>query len=211
MKRLGTFLMILGIILVTGALGLIVYNRLEDNRAGEESSSALDMLKEYISENAGETTIVTTLDDGVQPDINVDDIYNMPTFYNGVYDFIGYIQIPSLDLELPILDHWDYERLNVSPCRYYGSIKTNDLVLAGHNYSKHFGNLKLLQLGDKVLFYDPEGKVYIYEVADVQLVDPMEVGHVLDSKHDLALFTCTLNSQSRVTVFCDLVPAERLY
>ena len=211
MKKFGTFLMVLGVMCIMGAVGLLLYNRMEDNHAGEESASALDQLKQYIAETAGDPTIVTPEEkDTVKPDVNVNDLYDMPTFYNGIYDFIGYIQIPKLELELPILDHWDYERLNVSPCRYYGAIATGDLVLAGHNYPKHFGNLKLLEIDDKVLFYDPKGKVYIYEVKDIQIVPPNNVLEVLESKHDLVLFTCTLNSKSRVTVFCDLVPAERL-
>ena len=211
MKKFGTFLMIVGVLCIFGAMGLILYNRMEDEQAGQESASALDELKQYIAETAGDPTIVTPEEkETIKPDINVDDLYDMPTFYNGIYDFVGYIQIPKLELELPILDHWDYDRLNVAPCRYYGAIATNDFVIAGHNYPKHFGNLKLLDINDKVLFYDPKGKVYIYEVKDIQIVDPYKVDLVLDSKHDMALFTCTKNSQSRVTVFCDLVPKERL-
>ena len=54
------------------------------------------------------------------------------------YDYIAVLYIPVLELELPVMDQWDYTRLTVAPCRYTGSIYSNDLVIAGHAYEPHF-------------------------------------------------------------------------
>lgn len=60
------------------------------------------------------------------------------------YYYIGYISIPALGMELPVMSDWSYPQLNISPCRYAGSTKTDDLVIAGHNYTRHFGGIKNL-------------------------------------------------------------------
>ena len=40
----------------------------------------------------------------------------------------------SCGLELPIMSDWDYGRLKIAPCRYYGSVRGENLVLMAHNY-----------------------------------------------------------------------------
>jgi sortase A len=55
--------------------------------------------------------------------------------------YLGYLSIPSLELELPVMYEWDYDCLNTSPCRYAGTTKTKDLIIAAHNYSGHFGRV----------------------------------------------------------------------
>ena len=46
-------------------------------------------------------------------------------------DYIGIIEIPALNLELPIMSEFTYDKLKIAPCRYFGSIRTNDLVICG--------------------------------------------------------------------------------
>lgn len=45
------------------------------------------------------------------------------------YDYVGYLSVPKLDLELPVMSDWDYDRLKTVPCRHFGSTKTDDLVI----------------------------------------------------------------------------------
>ena len=62
--------------------------------------------------------------------------------------------------------------------------------------------------GDEVQFTDMDGTVYLYAVAAVETVQPEEVDKVVNSGHDLTLYTCTLGGKTRVTVWCDLVDAN---
>ena len=119
------------------------------------------------------------------------------------YAYIGYISIPSLGLELPVMSSWSYPQLKIAPCRYYGSVKTRDLVIAAHNYSRHFGNIKNLSAGDQVYFIDVEGVISSYEVAEVDTLNPTDVENMTSSGYALTLFTCTYGGQSRVTVRCN--------
>lgn len=119
------------------------------------------------------------------------------------YGYVGYLSIPKLELELPVMSEWDYARLKIAPCRQFGSSRTDDLVIAAHNYKKHFGHLKDLEAGDEVGFTDMEGIENLYEVIRVETLKPTEVDAVQNSDHDLVLYTCTYGGKTRVTVFCD--------
>ena len=124
------------------------------------------------------------------------------TEING-YDFIGYLSIPVLKLELPIMSDWDFERLKIAPCRQFGSTGGGNLVIAGHNYTRHFGYLQKLKTGDLVLFADMEGVMNTYEVKAVEVLQPSAVDEVKNSIWDLTLYTCTYGGKSRVAVFCN--------
>ena len=80
--------------------------------------------------------------------------------------YIGVLEIPDLGLNLPVASNWSYPLLRQTPCRYTGSAYTNDLVIAAHNYDKHFGGLKNLQIGDSVTFTDMDGDVFFPEFSE---------------------------------------------
>lgn len=83
------------------------------------------------------------------------------------YDYIGCLTIPSLDLELPVMSDWDYTRLKIAPCLYYGSLETDNMVIAAHNYDCHFGRLSQLNIGDEIIFTYMNSVVCRYRVGDV--------------------------------------------
>ena len=57
-------------------------------------------------------------------------IPEMPVVTVDGNDYIGYLSVPSLGLELPIMSDWDYDKLQLAPCRQLGSVYTDDLVLS---------------------------------------------------------------------------------
>ena len=118
-------------------------------------------------------------------------------------DYIGYISLPALGIELPVMSSWSYDNLKISPCRYKGSAAGGDLIIAAHNYSSHFGRLDEFQGGEEIIFISADGTVLNYEVIQTENisgkdVEAMEFGSA--DEWDLTLFTCTLSGQSRVTV-----------
>lgn len=145
--------------------------------------------------------ISTKKDIPVSVDVRVDGM----AANEGLNDFITFqhISIPKLELELPVMSEWDYVRLKIAPCRQFGSSRTDDLVIAAHNYESHFGYLYQLELGDQVIFTDMDGIENLYEVTGLDTLNPIEVDAVQNSGHDLVLYTCTYEGKTRVTVFCD--------
>ena len=128
---------------------------------------------------------------------------NLFGFYALVYMYIGYLSIPALGLELPVMSEWDYNRLNIAPCRYSGSTKTDDLVIAAHNFAQHFGGLSGLTGGEQVIFVDMDNVVSTYTVVAVEILAPTAVEEMTNGEYDLSLYTCTYGGRSRVTVRCD--------
>lgn len=106
------------------------------------------------------------------------------------------------------MSEWDYTRLKTAPCRYTGSSKTDDLVICGHNYGRHFGRLKNLQAGDLLTFTDMDGVTTVYEVKETQILQPAQVEEMIESSYDLTLYTCTYGGRTRVTVRCDRAEKE---
>ena len=121
----------------------------------------------------------------------------------GGYDYIGTMEIPTLGLSLPIMSDWDYEKLDVAPCRQFGTIQTDDLVIAGHNYRRHFKYLYKLEAGDSVYLTNAAGTVIEYVVAKNRTLKATEVDTVQNSEYDLVLYTCTYTGAERVVVFCE--------
>lgn len=128
----------------------------------------------------------------------------MPTREIDGQTYIGKVEVPSLELSLPVISEWTYPRLKKAPCRYVGSVYSKDMVICGHNYDRHFGRLKELAVGDEVRFTDMDGNVFIYSVCGTEQLGKYAVEDMLAGAWDLTLFTCTKGGRMRVTVRCKL-------
>ena len=187
-KKAGIFIVIAGAVLILSALLLFLYNENEDKAAGEQAEALLEEVRAEMEE-------VSEADDN--PEMVVVEI--------GGYGYIGYLSIPKLGVELPVMADWDYNRLQLAPCRQFGSTKTDNLVIAAHNYDSHFGGLATLEAGDEVLFTDMNRRISRYAVNRVETLAATAVDAVQNSGHDLVLYTCTYGGRTRVVAFCDRV------
>lgn len=191
-NKLGTICMILGTVLILAALSLFLWNRREAEQAGEAAADILPHVVEQIAETAAEAPAPPDPFDPTMTEVEIDG-----------YLYIGYLSIPALGLELPVMSEWDYNRLNIAPCRYSGSTKTDDLVIAAHNFAQHFGGLSGLTGGEQVIFVDMDNVVSTYTVVAVEILAPTAVEEMTNGEYDLSLYTCTYGGRSRVTVRCD--------
>ena len=91
-------------------------------------------------------------------------------------EYIGYIEIPSLGLNLPVTNGYSYATLKKTPALYYGNIDSN-FVICGHSYKAHFGNcdgligqLQIKANGDVLpCCYDFNSKLKIGNIHDKKL------------------------------------------
>ena len=184
-RRIGTIFVIFGLVLICSALSLLFYNSYQEEKSYKETENVLSALE---SETQNSTQ------DDSSDEITVD--------VNG-YDYIGFIEIPKIEIKLPVLSEWDYTRLKIAPCRQFGSISTDDIVIAAHNYKKHFGNLSSLNIGDEIILTDTSKNTHTYSVARIEVLKPTDVEKVQNSGYDLVVYTCTYGGKTRVTLFCN--------
>ena len=195
---LGKSLMILGLMLILGSAGLYGYNLHIDYQAGQKSEAAVITLVEEIQKN--EVAIVEVEDErSNEALIKVAEL-------DGAY-YMGVLTIPVMEKILPIQSDWSEAKLKNTPCRYSGSIEEGELVIAGHNYKKHFTGLSKLTQGDSVVFTDWEGNQIFYDVREIYTVAATDIEGMVNSGYDLSLFTCNYGGQARVTVRCERVKA----
>ena len=204
-KKAGIVFVVVGAVLILSALSLFFYNQNEDAQAGQEAENLLSQVQAVIPEPETEPS---TVPDETTPSETVPEETlgpEMPEVTIDGYGYVGYLSIPDLELELPVMSEWDYDRLRVAPCRQFGSSRTDDLVIAAHNYKSHFGNLSQLLSGSTVHFTDMDGIENTYEVVKIETLPPDAVDAVQNSGYDLVLYTCTPGGKTRVTVFCSRV------
>lgn len=201
-RRMGGVLIALGFVMIAVALGLTGYNLWDGQRAEQAAQSVLEQLKALREEAASPGDAQGSEVGSSSGDDAQDSEETAQAVEIDGYRYIGVLQIPALNLELPVMETWDYKRLRIAPCRYMGSAEGNDLIIAAHNYSTHFGNLKNLRFGDEVFFRDLEGKRFRYEVSMMEMLDGTAVEEMESGEWDLTLFTCTVGGQARVTVRC---------
>ena len=196
--------MILGAALVLGALGLVVYNQQEATQAEQISAAVLPELMELIRQEQSEEVTEAPTQQIPEALRTPEDVEMSEMVIDG-QRYIGFLTVPGLELELPVMSDWSYPQLRKAPCRYYGTALGGDLVLMAHNYARHFGYISQLKEGDPVYFTDADGNVHCYAVAAVDVLVPTAVEEMTAGEFDLTLFTCTYGGKSRVTVFCDRV------
>lgn len=76
-----------------------------------------------------------------------------------------------------------------------------------YNYATHFGRIRELSYGDRVIFTDMAGNVFVYEVADMETLRPYEGSQQCKGLWDLTLYTCTFGGEQRMTIRCEQVNA----
>ena len=203
MKRLGKYCMILGALMLVSALVLFLYNRQEAARAKAAADPLMPQLMEQIQQNADDYVTEPTIPVDL-PQIGPETAPSaMKTVEIDGHAYIGYLTIPRLNLELPMMADWSYPQLRIAPCRYAGTIAGEDLVLMAHNYARHFGKISTLTPGDPVYFTDMDGVVTAYQVVASDVLQPQAVEEMTAGLYDLTLFTCTYGGKTRVTVYCD--------
>lgn len=207
--------MVLGTVLVLAALSLFLRNQQESKAAGITAGKILAGVKAQIEEQ-----VKTREDrqDGASPsDLRGErqDGASLTGRYETMmaeaeidgYVCVGYLSVPAIELELPVMSRWDDTLLKAAPCRYSGSAVTGDLAICAHNYAQFFGRLPDLSSGDKVYFVDMSGVVWRYEVARTEILLPDgladRLADMMAGDCDLTLFTCTYDGGSRVAVYCE--------
>ena len=124
------------------------------------------------------------------------------------YYTIGEINIPSIDVNYPILTADNLDNidtlLKISICKFHGPNpnQIGNLCLVGHNYknSKFFSKAPNLIIGDIIEITDLSGKTLKYAVYDKYIVNPDQVectSQLTGGRREVTLITCTNDNKQR--------------
>lgn len=129
--------------------------------------------------------------------------YEQPTIdlseYGIADDIIGYIRIPKMDIELPILlgansINMKKGAVHLTETSYpIGGNNTNSVIAAhrGYGKAKLFRNIDKLEYGDKIYIQNFREEL-TYEVYEIKLVTPDDISElaIQDEKDIITLITC---------------------
>lgn len=194
----GLIFIVAGLLMAFSAACLFASYEAQERAAGDRAEALLQELRQEMA--AASVTVH-------QQDVlcgEAEAVTLPQTTLNG-YAVVGILQVPAAGLNLPVLDNWNYDLLQIAPCRYSGSVKDENLILLAHNYDRHFGRFKNLEPGDAVTFLSVDGTTCKFEVTATELLQKTELEKLTASDHDLTLFTCTKGGYSRVVVRCDSI------
>lgn len=207
-SKIGIFCMLIGLTLISGAVFLFLSNDKEEKNAETHVQNLVPVLMEEVNQIRESSETVEILPDTTPVALlTPEDVAMKETIIDG-HAYIGYLEIPDLGLILPVMSDWSYAKLKISPCRFSGSLRGEDLVIMAHNYSSHFGYLKTLTEGSQIIFYDMNGVLWEYEVVALDVLPGDAVEEMIAGEYDLTLFTCATNRTHRITIRCDKVESE---
>ena len=218
-NKRGLFCITTGLLLIAAALAITGYNTWEDKQAKNSSDKVMEQLRVMVAEKA-ETPAEPEIPEQQEslpaeivieeeiPDYILNPNMDMPTQTVDGYDYIGIIEIPASDIALPVISEWNYPALKIAPCRFEGSVYTDDMIIAAHAYKAHFKRIRDLSGGEKVTFTDAAGNEFVYEVVSIETVSGTDVDGLTSGEWDMTLFTCTVDGASRVVVRCERTDKE---
>ena len=202
-QKIGKICMALGALLILASLGLLAYNKWDAARADKAAQTALGELEDTLTKTIEEKTKADEV--VLQPEL--DPTRPMTEVELEGWNYIGYLSIPSIGLNLPVMSEWSYAGLKIAPGRYSGSTYADNMVVCAHNYAKHFSPIKWLAEGAEVYFTDMDGMRWSYEVSAVETIQPTQIEKMTEKTEDsenwdLTLFTCTTGGSARCAVRC---------
>lgn len=124
-----------------------------------------------------------------------------------VYYTIGTVNIPSINVNYPILSTYSDALLKIAPCKFHGPNpnEVGNLCIAGHNYrnSKFFSKVPTLESGDIIEITDLGGNTMQYGVYDKFIVAPDELectSQLTGGRREITLITCTNDNKQRYII-----------
>ena len=185
-------LIVCGVLLLAAAAALTGYNLWDEERATESVEQTVTVLETAIPVKEKSEQLLIPEPQPVVPTMEIDDSI-----------YVGILEIPALDLTLPIQSQCTDALLKASPCLYSGTLY-DGMIIAGHNYKSHFAYLNRLNIGDEIYFTDVDGNVWTYTITTTEVISAYDVEAMEAGDWDLTLFTCTYGNRERFTLRCTM-------
>lgn len=128
----------------------------------------------------------------------IDNIYDNDNNMNA-QDYIGYIEIPDLNIKREIVLGITNENLksHITLDDSIKSLEDNHIILAGHSVENLFGNLHKAEL-NQAIYIHTNNKIIRYYINEIVIVNKEQVD-ILETG-DLVLITCMRDNTKRLII-----------
>lgn len=205
-KSTGNGFIVAGAVLIFLASALVLYNEVDNYRCEKAAEGVLNEVADYVDYEAAINEILEGNKENpstaVPPDTLLPEEYVEKTFVIQDVEYIGVINIPAIDITLPVTSDWDMKKMKSAACRYSGSKGNDDLIICAHNLKAFFSGIKSLDTDDIIIFVDAEGTAYSYRVIQIGTISAYDTEKMLSGSEewDITLFTCTYGGSDRYAV-----------
>ncbi len=205
-KILTIVLIVTGVIVLIlfGFWGYDIYKKYYHNK---DINAALDEFdKNHSGDSSSRRNTNVMLDINALNEDGIDGEGGVQTFHG--FTVVGKLEIPTIDLKLPVLDRANKASLEESVAVSYGVglNKVGNTVIMGHNYRNNtfFSRLAEVKNGDSIYVTDLSGtriKYTIYNIYTTADNDFDYASRDTAGKREISLSTCTDDVSARTVVW----------
>lgn len=193
MKRKFPFLLVLGIALVAISFLMLVALQIRSRMGADKRQAVLMQMEQLLPEGHDGLP-------GTYPNAN------MPILQIDSTDYVALLEIPSLQIALPVADKWVTTELYHSPARFCGSAYDQTLVIGGADDAHQFAFCSKIEHGVLITITDMAGAVFTYQVAAIDRASSADSSWLADSAYHLTLYCQDTDAMEYIAVRCLSTP-----
>ena len=215
-NKILTVILIIVVIVIFGLLGFWGYQTYQRYFQQRDLDKALNEFNETItgpiigggtvSNTENQSGNYTVIDNGVTNNGSGSSQSNVVT-YKG-FTVLGRMEIPKIDLDLPVLERATKNSLeqSIGVLMGPGLNQVGNTLIVGHNYRNgtFFSRNDELENGDSIYITDNSGTRIEYEIYNVYTTSSEDVSYMnreTAGKREVSLSTCTDDSRYRLIIW----------
>ena len=187
MRRGSRFLQAAGILLILVSLGLILGTRIYEAQSRDDAAAVTARMEELL-----EPRTPGIQGEGPMPALELDG-----------RDYVCLLEVPGMNVALPVCNDWELRNQVGNPCRYWGSVYESTLILGGSRLSQ-LDFCGRLDLGDEIVITDLQGRSFSFEVQSILRRDDASFEKLREGEYPLTIFTRDGFSNRSIVVHCGL-------
>lgn len=216
-NKILTVILIIVVIVIFGLLGFWGYQTYQRYFQQKDLDTALNEFNETItgpiigggtiSNTENQSGNYTVIDNGVTNSGNGSSSQSNVVTYKG-FTVLGRMEIPAIDLDLPVLERATKNSLekSIGVLMGPGLNQVGNTLIVGHNYRNgtFFSRNDELKNGDSIYITDNSGTRLEYEIYNVYTTSSEDVSYMTREtagKREVSLSTCTDDSRYRLIIW----------
>lgn len=215
-KKILTVILVIVVVVIFGLLGFWGYQTYKKYFLEKDIDTALEQFNQTITNTSNnkkneftgsEPINFTAIDNGVSnTNVSGNSTSDVVT-YEG-FTVVGRMEIPEIDLDLPVLERATKNSLekSIGILTGPGLNQVGNTIIVGHNYRNgtFFSRNRELKNGDKIYITDTTGtriEYTIYNIYTTSSEDSDYITRDTAGKREISLSTCTDDSNYRLVIW----------